>query len=231
MERVWGNHTDKLVSQMENIIGSSLVDYVEKPSGFFSDHLQKYSAHARKAPIYWPISTTSGVYTLWLYYPLLTDQTLYTAINDYVEPTLKQVSADVTTLRNKSSGRSRDEEKRFEGLKDLELELLELRDKLLALAPGYKPNHDDGVQICAAPLWQAFQNKPWQKVLKETWSKLEKGDYDWARLAMNYWPERVSEKCKTDKSLAIAHGLEHLYVEPEARPKKTRGRKKAGGDE
>ena len=56
--------------------------------------------------------------------------------------------------------------------------------------------------------------------------KLEKGDYDWAHLAMNYWPERVREKCKTDKSLAIAHGLEDLYVEPEAAPKKARGRKK-----
>jgi hypothetical protein len=43
---------------------------------------------------------------------------------------------------------------------------------------------------------------------------------------MNYWPARVREKCKTDKSLAIAHGLEELYVEPAAIPKKTRGRKK-----
>ena len=48
---------------------------------------------------------------------------------------------------------------------------------------------------------------------------------------MNYWPERVREKCKTDKSLAIAHGLEHLYIESEAAPKKARGRKKTGGDE
>lgn len=48
---------------------------------------------------------------------------------------------------------------------------------------------------------------------------------------MNYWPERVREKCKTDKSLAIAHGLEDLYIEPEVAPKKTRGRKKTGGDE
>ena len=55
-------------------------------------------------------------------------------------------------------------------------------------------------------------------------------NYDWAHLAMNYWPERVREKCKTDKSLAIAHGLEELYIEPEAKPKKVRGKRKAGGD-
>jgi hypothetical protein len=47
-------------------------------------------------------------------------------------------------------------------------------------------------------------------VLKDTWTKLQKGDYDWAHLAHAYWPDRVREKCKTDKSLAIAHDLEHL---------------------
>jgi len=62
------------------------------------------------------------------------------------------------------------------------------------------------------------------------WTKLEKGDIDWAHQAMNYWPERVREKCKTDKSLAIAHGLEDLYIEPEAKPKKARGKKKSGDE-
>jgi hypothetical protein len=198
---------------------------------FFAFHLQRYTKSRRKAPIYWPLSTTSGIYTLWVYYSSLTSQTLYTAINDFVEPKLKQVGADVTTLRNQGSTRTRDDEKQFEALQAFELELIELRDTLLKLAANYKPHHDDGVQISAAPLWPLFRHKPWQKVLKDTWAKLEKGEYDWAHLAMNYWPDRVREKCKSDKSLAIAHGLEHLYVEPEAQPKKTRGRKKAGGDE
>jgi hypothetical protein len=192
---------------------------------FFAFHLQRYSRSRRKAPIYWPLSTTSGSYTLWVYSPSLTSQTLYTAINDFVEPKLNEVGNEVTALRNKGAARTRDDEKRFEALQTFELELIELRDTLLKLAPAYQPNHDDGVQISAAPLWPLFRHKPWQKVLKDTWGKLEKGDYDWAHLAMNYWPERVREKCKTDKSLAIAHGLEALYVEPEIAPKKTRGRK------
>jgi hypothetical protein len=198
---------------------------------FFAFHLQRYSKSRRKAPIYWPLSTTSGSYTLWVYYPSLTSQALYTAINDFVEPKLKQVGADVTAMRNKGSARTRDDEKQFEALQAFELELIELRDTLLKLASTYNPTRDDGVQITAAPLWPLFRHKPWQKVLKDTWAKLEKGDYDWAQLAMNYWPERVREKCKTDKSLAIAHGLEDLYIEPEAKPKKARGKKKAGGDE
>jgi len=195
---------------------------------FFPFHLQRYSKSRRKAPIYWPMATASGSYTLWLYYPSLNSQTLYTAINDFLEGPngkLTQVASDVAALRNKGSARTRDEEKRFETLEGLELELIELRDQLLKIAPTYQPHHDDGVQITAAPLWPLFRHKPWQKVLKDTWVKLEKGDFDWAHLAMNYWPDRVREKCKTDKSLAIAHGLEYLYIEPPPKAATKRGRK------
>jgi hypothetical protein len=198
---------------------------------FFAFHLPRYSKSRRKAPIYWPLATASGSYTLWLYYPSLSSQTLYTAINDFVEPKLKEVGAGGTALRNKGSARTRDEEKQFETLQAFELELIEMRDTLLGIAQGYQPNHHDGVQITAAPLWPLFRHKPWQKILKDTWAKLEKGDYDWAHLAMSYWPARVREKCETDKSLAIAHGLEDLYVEPEAKPKKTRAKKNAGAIE
>lgn len=203
----------------------TLRSYFSASNGFFADHLKRYTKSRREAPIYWPLATTSGSYTLWVYYPNLSSQTLYTAINDFVEPKLKQVGDEVAALRNKGAARSRDDEKQFETLQAFELELIELRDTLLKIAQGYQPNHDDGVQITAAPLWPLFRHKPWQKILKDTWAKLEKGDYDWAHLAMSYWPERVREKCKTDKSLAIAHGLESIYVEPEAKPKNMRGKK------
>ncbi len=215
----------------KGIGASSLSDYFTRASGFFSLHLEMYSGGGRKAPIYWPLSTSSGSFILWLYYPSMTSQTLYSAVNDFVEPKLKQVSRDAASLRDKGEGRTRDDERQLEALQAFELELIELRDTLLKLAPTYKPNHDDGVQISAAPLWPLFRHKLWQKVLRDTWAKLEKGDYDWAHLAMSYWPDRVREKCKTDKSLAIAHNLEQLYIEPEAQPKKPHARKKAGGDE
>lgn len=225
---LWGPKADRIENELCQAIGvRELRDYFQKGNGFFDAHLQQYSKSGRKAPIYLPLSTANSSFTLWLYYPKLTDQALYTAINDFVEPKLKQVNEDVAALRGQGSARTRDDEKQFEALQILEAELLELRDKLQEIAPTYKPNHDDGVQITAAPLWPLFRHKPWQKVLKDTWSKLEKGDYDWAHLAMAYWPDRVREKCKTDKSLAIAHGLEDLYVEREAAPKKTRGRIKA----
>ena len=183
---------------------------------FFPSHLQRYTKSRRKAPIYWPLSTASGGYTLWLYYPDLNSQTLFTAVNDFIEPKLEHVGKEVAALRNKGSARSRDDDKAMETFQALEKELTELRDTLLQIAPTYRPNHDDGVQIAAAPLWPLFRHKPWQKLLKETWEKLEKGAYDWSHIAMRYWPDRVREKCKADQSLAIAHGLEELYEPPPA---------------
>lgn len=226
LRAIWKADADTVEEEAcVKLSSKTLLDYFQRPNGFFADHLKRYTKSSRKAPIYWPLSTTTSSYTLWVYYPTLSSQTLYTAINDFIEPKLQDVGGDVAALRNKGSGRTRDNEKQFEALQAFEQELIELRDTLRNLAPTYRPNHDDGVQISAAPLWPLFRHKPWQKVLKDTWAKLEKGDYDWAHLAMNYWPERVREKCKTDKSLAIAHGLENLYVEPAAKPKAARAKK------
>jgi dipeptidyl-peptidase-4 len=33
--------------------------------------------------------------------------------------------------------------------------------------------------------------------------RLQRGDYDWSHIAMRYWPERVKEKCKSNRSFAI----------------------------
>ena len=229
LEFLYGGEARIVENQLLKGLGmSSFVEYFRRDSGFFQAHLAQYSQSRRQAPIYWPFAIASGRFAVWVYYPAINDQTLYHVINDFVEPKLKKVSADVTALRNKGSARTREDEKQLEALQTFELELTELRDTLLKLAPTYKPNHDDGVQISAAPLWPLFRRRPWQKVLKDTWAKLEKGDYDWAHLAMNYWPERVREKCKTDKSLAIAHGLEDLYAEPAPKAKKKGGRKAKG---
>lgn len=226
IEAIWQENAGNIEHEACEILSfRSLRDYFVKPSGFFADHLKRYSKSRRQAPIYWPLSTPSGSYTLWLYYHRLNDQTLYTCVNDFIEPKLADVAAELASLRQKGSGRSREDEKRLEKLQDLDVELQEFRDELLRLAKlPWKPNLNDGVQITAAPLWKLFQLPKWKKTLKETWEKLEKGDYDWAHLAYSIWPDRVRKKCVTDKSLAIAHDLEDLYIEPPASAKKKRGK-------
>jgi hypothetical protein len=211
LELIWKDKAHEIEQEACDILGvKTLREYFSKPSGFFQDHLKRYSKSRRKAPIYWPLSTASGSYTLWLYYHRITDQILFTCVNDYLDPKLKQITEDMQKLKLKDK-RIREEERELEYLSDLELELKDFREELLRIAAFWKPNLNDGVQITAAPLWKLFKLRSWQKTLKDTWEKLEAGEYDWAHLAYSIWPERVREKCKTDKSLAIGHDLEHLY--------------------
>lgn len=226
LEIIWHGRAEAIEREACEILDvPTLRDYFRKPTAFFANHLKRYSKSRRQAPIYWPLSTPSGSYTLWIYYHRLTDQTLYTCVNDFVEPKLKQVTGEAARLRQKAT-RSSADEKELERLSGLELELKDFRDELLRLAKFWKPNLNDGVQITAASLWRLFQHRPWQKKLKETWEALEAGQYDWAHLAYSIWPDRVREKCRTDKSLAIAHGLEDLHQEPETPVKKKGGKKK-----
>ena len=226
LQVIWDERAEIIENEICQVLGvRTLREYLQKSTMFFADHLNLYSKSRRQAPIYWPISTPSNSYTLWLYYHRLNGQTLYTCVNDFVDPKLKQVSDDVKNLRQKKS-RNSAEEKELERLVDFEQELKDFRDELLRVAKIWKPNLNDGVQITAAPLWKLFQHKPWKNKLKETWKKLEDGEYDWAHLAYSIWSDRVREKCKTDKSLAIAHDLEKLYVEPKPSLKNRTGRKK-----
>lgn len=197
--------------------------YLDKPSGFFDAHLKVYSGNKRLAPVYWPLQTLSGSYTIWVYYNYLSEQTLYTCVNDFVEPKLEQTEDDLNSLRGKTT-RSSQEEKELEKLSDLAGELRDFRDELLRLAQFWRPNLNDGVQITAAPLWKLFQHKAWQKKLKENWENLEKGDYDWAHLACSIWPGRVLGECHQDRSLAIAHDVEALFWEEVEVPVIRRGK-------
>jgi len=216
-EVFWGERSEAIEQEACEILGvKSLRDYFRKPSGFFQDHLKRYSKSRRQAPIYWPLSSENGNYTLWIYYHRLTDQLLYTCINDYVTPRIEEVTKDIERLQKhqtpatiKVSNLSKQEV-----LQDFLLELKTYRDELLRVAQlPYKPDLNDGVIITAAPLWKLFRLPKWRMDLKACWDKLEAGDYDWAHLALAIWPDRVRAKCVTDKSLAIAHDLEELFDE------------------
>jgi hypothetical protein len=179
---------------------------------FFKDHLKRYSKSRRKAPIYWPISTESGGYTLWFYYHRLSEDSLYTAVTQFIVPRKEEAAATFARLGAKQE-RSKAEDKELESAQTLVAELATLKDSLLEIAKFWKPNLNDGVQITAAPLWKHFRLGAWQKDLKDTWSKLQNGEYDWAHLAHSTWPERVIPQCTTDRSLAIAHGHEQALWE------------------
>jgi len=205
---LWGKNAGDIEQEICETFGlRNLREYFAKPASFFANHLKRYSKSRRQAPIFLPISTESGSYTLWLYYHRLTDQTLYTCVNDFVDPAIKQIIETVGLLRQKTS-RTSQEENELEKCSDMELELKDFRDELLRIAKFWKPNMNDGVQITAAPLWELFRLPKWRNTLKVTWQNLESGEYDWAHLAYSIWPERVIRASHRDHSLAIAHDLE-----------------------
>jgi len=252
---LWKDKSHEIEQEACDILGvSDLRDYFRKPAGFFQDHLKRYSKSRRKAPIYWPLSTASGSYTIWLYYHRLNEQTLYGAVNKYVEPKIAEVQKVVDSMQYAVEAREKSVvsnlptayclqpthyslpptayslpptvqlRKQWEEARAFVAELRDLREELLRIAAlPYKPDLNDGVIINAAPFHGLFRLRSWAKDTEECWTKLRKGDYDWAHMAYTVWPDRVREVYRADRSIAIAHGLEDI-CEVEAP-----GAKKKGG--
>ena len=216
LDTLWAEKSHEVEQEACSVLGiSDLRDYFRQPAHFFQDHLKRHTKSRRKAPIYWPLSTTSGSYTIWLYYHRLTAETLYAAVNKHLEPKIADVERAADRIEREleaASGRKatglRDQ---LDEARSFGSELRQLRQELLRIAGlPYRPNLNDGVIINAAPLHTLFRLRSWAKDTATVWKKLEKGRYDWAHLAYTLWPERVREVCGRDRSIAIVHGLEDL---------------------
>jgi hypothetical protein len=220
LSAIWGDRGDALEYEACTLLGvPTLRDWLRRPTGFFADHLKRYSKSRRQAPIYWPLSTKSGDYTLWIYYHRLNDQTLHKCLADFLDPKIAKVEKEIASLSSKSASKAAE-------LRDFLNELKGLRDEIeRVIKLPWRPNLNDGVLITASPLWKLFRLSQWSKDLKACWEELEKGDYDWAHLAYTIWTERVEKVCEKDRSIAIAHGLEHLCKVDPPKPKKPRGKK------
>jgi hypothetical protein len=219
---IWDKNANSIENELTDLLNvRDLYEWINNPNKFFTRHLSQYTQNKRISPIYWPISTASGSYTIWLYYPKLTDQTLVAVINNYLQPKIDEVIKEKKPLELNSildnTGL-----KKLKELNDFEHELEEMKKELLRItALPYKPNHDDGVLITAAPLYRLFRHTKWRKATDDCWRELEKGEYDWAHLAYSIWPDRVTKKCKKDLSMAIAHGIENICeVKPKEKKEK-----------
>jgi len=182
-------------------------------SGLFEHHLKRYSKSRRKAPILWQLGTPSSRYSVWLYAHRLTRDSLFQVQNDVVAPKLAHEERRLMNLMQGGDGRpSAAERKAIATQETLVEELRALLDEVKRVAPLWDPKLDDGVVLTMAPLWRLVpHHKAWQKELNAKWKELGAGKYDWSHIAMHLWPERVVPKCATDRSLAIAHGLEDEF--------------------
>jgi len=180
-------------------------------SKFFSDHLSQYSMSGRRAPLYWPLGTRSGSFVVWLYAHRVSQDTLFRVVHDFVRPKIVFEEGRLADLT--SEGKiSAEHRRRTAAQKQLLDELRELQETLETVAPLWQPDLIDGFAVVLAPMWRLFvHHRAWADELRGHWHKLARGEYDWSRLAMRLWPERVVPLCAQDRSIAIAHGVEDVF--------------------
>jgi hypothetical protein len=212
LERAWQGESNAIMQKLAEVLGfRELREYFRKR--FFGLHIKRYSKSRRKAPIYWQLATPFASYSVWCYYHSLTSDTFFRIANDYVTPKVDHEERKLNALRQEAGpDPSSKQRKAIDAQETFVADLRAFKSEVTRIAPLWNPNLNDGVIINFAPLWRLVpQHKPWQKECKKVWDKLVKGDYDWAHLAIHLWPERVVPKCKDDRSLAIAHGLEDEF--------------------
>jgi hypothetical protein len=181
--------------------------------GFFEHHLKRYSASRRKAPVIWQIAIPSGRFSVWAYAHRLDRDSFLKIQNDLVAPKVLHESRKLLASREEA-GPNPDtkQQKEIETQAGLVEELNGLLDEIRRVTPLWHPSLNDGAMLTMAPLWRLMPHfGAWQKELKVCLSDLVAGKYDWSHLAMHLWPERVVPKCATDRSFAIAHGLEDNF--------------------
>ena len=197
---------------------ASLRKFLERD--FFTKwHLKWY----KKRPVYWPIQSPNRGYGFVIFHEKITKDTFFTIQRKpFLESKINAVTFHLEEiedlLRSAQGAKRKSLEKQLDQTRKLADELAEFSQTLERITlgsdglPGYTPEEnwiDDGVILRMAPLWEVIPI--WKSEPKKYWERLESGLYDWSHIAMHYWPERVREKCETDKSYAIAHGYEYLY--------------------
>jgi hypothetical protein len=199
--------------------------------GFWDDHFKRYSKSRRNAPIYWPLQSPRGLYRAWVYYHRLDQDTLPKLLGPtYLGGKIERVKQAVSELRPQRDPKptlSRKDETRLAELDELLADLEEFASRIQQIVRlqnergqtvGWLPHLDDGVVLNAAPLhglipWPRKKKRAGKSVsaLVAFWQDLEAGKYDWAHMAMRYWPDRVTAKCREDRSLALAHDLDREF--------------------
>lgn len=198
---------------IQQAAGGDLRKYLEKDF-FTQHHIKQY----RKRPVYWPIQSFKRSYGFVLFHEKIDRNTFYALQQEPYLPTkrravqlrLEELGKKVLTVQGAAR---KPIEKEMDELRQLGEELAQFAKDLDAITRGgYEPEADwidDGVILRMAPLWSVIPL--WKSEPKKYWEELAAGKYDWSRIAMKYWPDRVKKACMKNKSYAIAHGHEEWY--------------------
>lgn len=179
-----------IVTELLQILGRNTIrDHLR--SQFFRDHLSRYSRSRRKAPIYWPLTVPSKTWGVWIYAPLITRETLY-AVAAEAGRRERLAGEAITRLQREQHEGHADRSARLvaeelEGEERMAEELRRFRAEAERIAGlGWKPDLDDGIVLCAAPLASLFPSWPEAETAR---ADLRKGKYKWATVAA--WADQL----------------------------------------
>jgi hypothetical protein len=179
------------LDEVSELLGTAdLGSYLRKR--FFKDHLARYSKSRRKAPIYWPLTIPSRLWTVWAYAPTLSRETIY-AVAAHAERRLNaaeveirrmeaaqlQTSAPGTAVHDAALVRSL--AARLDVERRVAEEIRVFRRVVTRVAEsGWSPDLDDGIVLCAAPFDEVFLD--WSKELTEMRKQLRAGKFPWSSI-------------------------------------------------
>jgi hypothetical protein len=171
---------EAILGEVDEVLGMDLRRYLRR--GFFKAHLSRYSKSRRNAPIYWPLSTSSGRWGIWIYAPILSRETLFAITG---EAARREALAAEAIRRLQAEREAGDKTRRAREINDAlaaeetlaeELRRFKLEAERVA-GLGWEPDLDDGIVLCAAPLAGLFP--AWPEAGKER-ERIRKGEYPWA---------------------------------------------------
>lgn len=215
LARIWPTAAPDAVTQLSSALHiEHLSDYLTdaSASGFYVDHVRRYSKGRRRAPVYFWFGTASGAFGVLLVAPAATADTLFVLRNEIVAPRLARAERAAEAARSETGGRATAAARAaLAAAESLVIELRAFLAELDLLVPLWAPSVDDGVVVNAAPFYRLMPDRESRTKAEATWKELCDGNLDWAHLAMRFWPERVVPKCAKDRSVAIAHRLEDVF--------------------
>ena len=158
---------------------------------FFPDHVKDYSASRRYAPIYWYLAVPSREWGLWVYAPALSREMLF-AIAGSARDKLRRLRDQAQQLRGRHLDTAdRATVERVEQVESLSGEVEQFAEHAEKIAQsGWKPDLNDGLILCAAPLEPLFADDAWRKRVAQYRKDLEAKKYSWATVQREFFGDR-----------------------------------------
>lgn len=181
---IWKEQADAIEKEACQILEvPDLRAYFRDARLFFNDHIKRYSKSRRKAPIYWLLQSVRRNYGIWLYYPRLNPDMLFSAGREYMDAKLNLETGRLQELKTSLAGlvgtnlkmRERQVSRQADLIGEIKAFGKELdRVALLEL----KPDLNDGVLLNIAPLYNLV---PWKEAEKAS-NELASGKYEWSSI-------------------------------------------------